>query len=246
MGRLIDIAFQVSPITFTLEALDKSFIQSVAAVAAGAKTSAEHRANIVITAYPPVANLAVRAIITSGGGEGPGTATLTMDNVVTDADGILTGTFRSGDVIQNATVRADVLSSDVQIAQVWTDKNDPGRWEAARYFSYDQPNPVTYKPRARLGTSGTQQLMPIRGHTMEFVVTKAVFSVWDETSSTWREEVSTDAAVLAQVGSFEPASGIPDSGGGTYTSNLIVRRAQGKILKSIHYDALDEGVYKPY
>ncbi|MBI3948346.1 MAG: hypothetical protein HY321_20695 [Armatimonadetes bacterium] len=219
---------------------------SSATVAAGAKSSAEHKADVRIGITPAIAGVTVPGptlVGTTGDGE------VTNANVsgggTTDSNGqvVNTAAHTSSDVIKDVTI--EIVRSytvpQATVTQTWNE--DDNCWEYDEYFCYDEALPVTFKPRFE-----DTQWVAITGHTMNFIVPEADVWHWNESLEDYELLTYTNDPedpndwILAALCTFDPTS-TGDSPAGSYTSDLTVAWDEDEIVDTVWFDAQDDGVY---
>jgi hypothetical protein len=142
---------------------------STATVAAGGKSSDEHKADLELQVTPAIAGIAFNdLVVTSGGQDAGGTlnASAPWDQpAVTGADGRLTGIFTSGNRVETTTLTltygADSTLS-VSADQKWNElEGSENAWNYDPYYVIGIPSPISYKMTFEGG-------VPITGHSVSF------------------------------------------------------------------------------
>lgn len=219
--------------------------QSSAAVAAGGLAGSEHRADVQIQTSPPIAGVTITPSISNGTGAGGVNATITLTSTVTDSDGMVTGTYTSSD--RTRPVRIQAGRSEATIDQNWNDDGDP--WQADPYLYYDEPSPVTFRPRFDDGVD----LIPITGHSMRFEVVRADVWHWNPALNdgegdyefiTYTNDLGDpNAPLLATLASFAPAT-VGDDPPGSYTSSITIHWDLDAIVDTAYCHLTDLATFE--
>ncbi len=229
---------------------------STCIVAAGGKSTDEHKADVEIRVWPAVEGVTVPAptiVGTQRDGEVVD-ADLGMGAMETDWEGRVQAdaTYRSSDVSQAVAVEVETGAgtATATIQQVWHNAGSP--WDrGVYYFTYGEELPVTFTPRFNDPQHSPPSAVPITTHEINFLVVSAVGWHWNGSTYVADYEYDGDAAGVipnpndpeTPLAEFRPDNPRPDSGGGVHHANLFVTFSLDDIIDSLTFWGQDNGTY---
>ena len=198
-------------------------------VAAGGKGSDVHKADILVTADPPVAGLEVTVSIPDGYGAGSTRtacpAALSASALTTGSDGLATATFTSSNKVEDVPLKLKPVGVDhvfgtATVHQRWDHQNG-GEWEYEPYFIPNAYSDVSWT----LEIDDGGQIVPIAGHTAKFYAQRVIYYEWDDDQLDYvehdEERGPDNNWDLSFYSEFDPPQK-QDSPAGVYTSAQIV------------------------
>lgn len=239
-------------------------------VAAGAKSTPSHQAPFTITvkisdgSSPSGASAPTVEVLSGGlGGDSTITAGTSLASTTADNNGLIHGTFTSGNRTETTTIgvrkksgdpTSDVLTS-ISIAQVWSDLSQDATWSYDAYFDYDTASLITFN--AAYTRSGSE--VPIAGHSLDFETSSISGYQWNPNIGDLDEngvplgdyEYKSYNDQDADTSKFDQWSGlidwgsVTDNGDGTYNVDQTVHWDDNFIVDDVHFDAWDNDVYGP-
>jgi len=236
-----------------------------ATVAAGAVDSDEHQVEIEVRARDaagnPVAGISIPVIRIKEGGRGLSedpevkVALPSMSSSVTDAQGLVHGTFTSGNWEETTVLELDVTDENkpkTDVVQVWSDISpDTEAWSYDGYFIINEPSPVSYN----LAFENAQ--IPITGHDVRFETTSVAGWEWNEQAGENgsgdylpRSYAFSDVDLTGwnkwkHLSTFDDYSSV----GGSYSADQTIRDGydQNNLLEfyvyNVGFDMVDYNVY---
>ena len=200
-----------------------------AIVAAGGRDTAEHKADVQVQITPAMPGVSVdlSAPLQSSIGDSGG-AQLTPVGGVSDAGGLITSTFKSGDVVGNQNPQTGLSTNRIIItakAAGWQgttvveeqDDHGPGV-QIDPVLDVGIPAAVTYSPETADGT-------PITGHTIDLALAEVSGTLYDaEGNSTpydyqCLDPTADDYADPDDYATLDEKT-VADQGDGTYGTNI--------------------------
>ncbi len=221
---------------------------NTATVAAGGKDSDVHKAEIQVTANPPIAGIPVNVFIQEGTGQGKegtgGPATLEIGNT-TDCNGKITGTLTSSNKTEEVHLQVhptdEAFNSEVRIYQEWDHQNG-GEWQYEPYFIPNAPSDVSWTLEIADG-------VPITGHTAKFYAQRVVYYEWDDVLLDYvryeEERCPANNCDLSFYSDFTPAQ-TQDSGDGVYSSQQTVYEDDENFdwfVDEVEFRGVDDDTY---
>jgi hypothetical protein len=218
---------------------------STAIVAAGGLTPDIHKADVMLQATPAVAGTYIGALTLTDAGGQTRAATVGMNGAVTDANGQLTGTFTSSDVVGGVGIVVhdidpadDALFVTPAADQHWDDVTEDADWTyPPNAFCYGKQSQIAFKPAMVDPEFPAPGYVPITGHTILFSAAKVEIGR------------ASDPSTLKDPGASTPADLVDFSSAtetvGVYTTKVTVNYDINYIVQNVHFKVQDADAYKP-
>ena len=177
---------------------------SSAIVAAGARRSREHEADVQITmrnGRDRASGVYVDTPRITAGGQGPNdpphniSAVIRLISNFTDNNGVVNGLFTSGHRTETTQITAYSAAGSHAIAtltQVWNENGSP--WNQDAYFDYDVPTKISYEMDFSDEANTT---IPITRHRMSFITTAISGVEWNAAAGDYEPVRYTGSEIKA-------------------------------------------------